>query len=136
REIVRKPLSTFLLVDDAPARSDSFATCRCSFLFVLISSATIAFNLSTSSPPPARLRRVRVVFEPGGRPRRRGAFDCASSGAISLPSTKRKRAQHILAAPVEFLCKELRGGEHRLFGQTLQSLASKLVRGICFTADI
>src|SRR5207244_2115342 len=32
--------------------------------------------------------------------------------------------------------KELRGGEHRLFGQTLQSLASKLVRGICFTADI
>src|SRR5438552_15696159 len=69
REIVRKPLSTFLLVDDAPARSDSFATCRCSFLFVLISSATIAFNLSTSSPPPARLRRLRLVFEPGRPPR-------------------------------------------------------------------
>src|SRR5207248_9841425 len=90
REIVRNPRSTPLLVDDLPARSVNFVTCRRISRFFLISSATIELSWATISPPPVGRRLVRVVFDPGGRPRRRGAFGGASSGAMSTPCARKK----------------------------------------------
>jgi len=83
-EIARSPLSTFVVGVALPLVA-SLATWRRSVRFSLISFATIEFRRVTSSLPSARVRRVRF-FEPGGRPRRRGAFDCASSGAIFSPT--------------------------------------------------
>ena len=93
RVIVRRPRST--VFDEVPVPAPlvaNFATWRRSVRFSLISLATIVFSRVTSSPPSARLRRVRF-FDPGGRPRLRGAFCCASSGAILSPVIKGNWAQ-------------------------------------------
>jgi len=78
----------------APALSDSFATWRCSCLFFLINSATIAFSWPTRSLLLARPRRDVRFFDPGGLPLRRGAFACASSGAIFTPEKKNRAQQY------------------------------------------